>query len=46
MVDPETITRLLNEIRTGNKEAESQLIEAVYPQLRRIAGGCIRAMGW
>ncbi len=31
------ITRLLEELRTGKQGAESQLIEAVYPELRRIA---------
>jgi RNA polymerase sigma factor (TIGR02999 family) len=36
MADPE-ITRLLGELRAGRREAESRLVEAVYPELRRIA---------
>jgi RNA polymerase sigma-70 factor, ECF subfamily len=32
------ITRLLGEVRAGNRDAESQLVEAVYPELRRLAG--------
>ena len=32
------ITRLLGEMRAGDKAAESRLMEAVYPELRRIAG--------
>jgi len=31
------VTYLLAELRTGKKEAESRLIEVVYPELRRIA---------
>jgi RNA polymerase sigma-70 factor (ECF subfamily) len=31
------ITRLLGELQGGNKAAESRLLEAVYPALRRIA---------
>jgi RNA polymerase sigma-70 factor, ECF subfamily len=31
------ITRLLRELGTGNKSAESALMEAVYPELRRMA---------
>jgi RNA polymerase sigma-70 factor, ECF subfamily len=34
---PETITRMLGELRAGKKEVEPQLLEAVYPELRRIA---------
>ena len=37
MANPE-ITRLLAELRAGRREAESRLVEAVYPELRRIAG--------
>jgi RNA polymerase sigma-70 factor, ECF subfamily len=36
------ITRLLTEFRGGNIEAKSQLLEAVYPDLRRIARRCLR----
>jgi RNA polymerase sigma factor (TIGR02999 family) len=42
MADRQTITKLLHDLRAGKKEAESQLIEAVYPQLRRMAGRYIR----
>ncbi len=31
------VTELLAEMRTGTKDAESRLIETVYPELRRIA---------
>jgi RNA polymerase sigma factor (TIGR02999 family) len=31
------VTHLLAELRTGKREAESRLIEVVYPELRRIA---------
>ncbi len=31
------VTRLLDELRAGNRAAESRLIEAVYPRLHRIA---------
>ena len=31
------VTHLLAELRTGKKEAESRLIEVVYPELRKIA---------
>jgi RNA polymerase sigma factor (TIGR02999 family) len=37
METPGKVTELLEEIRTGKKEAESRLIEVVYPELRRIA---------
>lgn len=40
---PEAITRMLGELRAGSKDAESRLIEAVYPELRRIAGHYLRA---
>src|SRR5262245_1240125 len=39
---PANITRLLGEVRAGNREAESVLIEAVYGELRQIAGGLLR----
>ncbi len=35
---PGEITRLLAELRAGNSDAESRLLEAVYPELRRMAG--------
>jgi RNA polymerase sigma-70 factor (ECF subfamily) len=31
------VTHLLKQLRSGKKEAESRLIEVVYPELRRIA---------
>ena len=33
----ENITRMLDELRAGRREVESRLLEAVYPELRRIA---------
>jgi len=36
------ITRLLNEARAGNRVAESELIEAVYPDLKRLAARLLR----
>ena len=36
------ITRFLQEIRAGDKEAESRLMEAVYPKLKRIAAHYLR----
>jgi RNA polymerase sigma-70 factor (ECF subfamily) len=42
MDDSQKITQLLHDLRAGKKEAESLLIEAVYPQLRQIAGRYIR----
>jgi RNA polymerase sigma-70 factor, ECF subfamily len=33
----ENITRMLGELRAGRREVESRLLEAVYPELRRIA---------
>ena len=37
MSSPGEVTRLLTEIRGGNREAESQLIPLVYNELRRLA---------
>ena len=42
MASSEDITRMLGELRAGRKEVESRLIEAVYPELRRIAGHHMR----
>src|SRR5256885_14162331 len=36
------ITQYLQEIRAGDKEAESRLMEAVYPKLKRIAAHYLR----
>jgi hypothetical protein len=38
MDTPGEITRPLGELKAGNKSAESKLVEAGYPELRRIAG--------
>ena len=37
------ITRLLQELKAGNKAAESQLLEVVYPELRKIAGRYLKS---
>ena len=39
MAESAEITRLLREVRTGNGSAESTLMEALYPDLKRIAAG-------
>ena len=36
--DAGEVTKLLVELREGNKAAEGRLLEVVYPELRRIAG--------
>ena len=36
------ITRLLGEVRTGTKDAETQLLALVYDELRRIAASYLR----
>jgi RNA polymerase sigma-70 factor (ECF subfamily) len=43
MESPGKVTRLLAEMRTGKEDAESRLIEVVYPELRRIAMRYMRA---
>jgi RNA polymerase sigma-70 factor, ECF subfamily len=40
---PGDITRLLERVRAGDRGAESRLMEAVYPELRRIAARRLRA---
>jgi RNA polymerase sigma factor (TIGR02999 family) len=35
--DSNQITQLLNQLRDGNREAEPQLAELIYPELRKIA---------
>ncbi len=43
MSDPQgEVTRLLNEVRGGHKEAMEQLLPLVYDELRRLAGGYFR----
>ena len=37
MENGENITRMLDELRAGRRDVEPRLIEAVYPELRRIA---------
>jgi RNA polymerase sigma factor (TIGR02999 family) len=39
---PGEVTRLLRKIREGQSDAADQLIRLVYPELRRIAGACMR----
>lgn len=39
--DAGEITRLLGELRSGNRSVEARLLEVVYPELRRIAGRCL-----
>lgn len=43
MSSPGEVTRLLSEIRGGNREAESQLIPLVYNELRRLAQHYMRS---
>jgi RNA polymerase sigma factor (TIGR02999 family) len=40
--DPGGITELLQQWRTGDREAESRLFELLMPDLRRIAARCFR----
>ncbi len=42
MADSAEITRLLRELQTGNRTAESMLMDAVYPDLKRIAARYLR----
>jgi RNA polymerase sigma factor (TIGR02999 family) len=42
MAESAEITRLLRELQTGDRSAESTLIEALYPDLKRIAAGYLR----
>ena len=37
------VTELLAEMSTGTAQAESRLMEAVYPELKRIALRCMRS---
>ena len=39
----EAVTRLLNKLSGGDREAFDQLIPLVYEQLRKLAGRCLRA---
>ena len=43
MSSPGEVTRLLAEVRGGNREAESQLIPLVYNELRRLAQHYMRS---
>ncbi len=43
MSTPGEVTRLLSELRAGNREAESQLIPLVYNELRRLAQHYMRS---
>ncbi|HTU44465.1 MAG TPA: sigma-70 family RNA polymerase sigma factor [Bryobacteraceae bacterium] len=42
-MDTTRITKLLNDVRGGNRGAERQLIELIYPELRKIAARQLRA---
>jgi RNA polymerase sigma factor (TIGR02999 family) len=42
MAESAEITRLLSEMRIGNRSAESTLMEALYPDLKRIAARYLR----
>ena len=42
MAPPGAITQLLVELRTGNKDAESQLVPLVYEELHRLAQSYMR----
>jgi RNA polymerase sigma-70 factor, ECF subfamily len=39
---PGEVTRLLHELKLGNRDAEAQLIPLVYRELRKIAAGYLR----
>ena len=41
-MDAGEITQLLGEVRGGNRDVESQLMEAVYPELRRLAASLLQ----
>lgn len=41
-MDTTSITRLLNEVRSGNREVEPQLVSLIYPELRKIAARQMR----
>jgi RNA polymerase sigma-70 factor (ECF subfamily) len=43
MDDGTDITRLLGELKAGDKSVESRLLEIVYPELRRIASRHLRS---
>lgn len=40
--DPGEVTQLLQQWRTGDRQAESRLFELLMPDLRKIAGRCFR----
>ena len=42
MIPMHTVTGLLAEVRTGNREAENRLMLLVYGELRRLAAGYMR----
>lgn len=43
MIEAGSITHLLEQLRAGDQQAESRLMRAVYPKLRRIARRHLRA---
>src|SRR5882724_2245748 len=40
--EQQQITALLNGLRTGDADARSQLVALLYPELRKMAGQCMR----
>jgi len=45
MVASETISRLMSAFRQGDKRAADELVEVLYPQLRRLANSHLRREG-
>jgi RNA polymerase sigma-70 factor, ECF subfamily len=43
MLDAGSVTQLLEQLRAGDERAESRLMQAVYPELRRIAARHLRS---
>jgi len=39
---PGDITRLLQAMRSGDRDAEAELVRLVHPELRRLAAACLR----
>lgn len=39
---PDTVARLMEQFRKGDKEAANQLVEALYPELRKLAAAKMR----
>ena len=45
MVSSQTISRLMSALRQGDKRAADELVEILYPQLRRLANAHLRREG-